>query len=159
MPVPQPLHALDRSIPLTRRIGCRGCDDVVTQPTSRNAVKRRASVIALAVLLALAGCGPESTKTVPDDLIGVWKTSAPKYADTFIELTRTTIAFGAGEKGTHLRSVVKVTKEPEAGGPLYTVFYRDPEGQEYKFAFYYDPADSVLRWKNQRTIAWMKATR
>ena len=117
----------------------------------------RVSVIALALLLALAGCGPESSKTVPDDLIGVWKTSAPKYADTFVELTRTTIAFGAGEKGTHLRSVVKVTKERNEGGLLYTVFYTDPEGQEYTFAFYYDPADGMLRWKNQRTIAWMKA--
>lgn len=114
-------------------------------------------MIVFGLLLALAGCGPESTKTVPDSLIGVWKTSAPKYADTFIELTRTTIAFGAGDKGTHLRSVVKVTKERDAGGILYTVFYTDPDGQEYKFAFYYDPADGMLRWKNQRTIAWMKA--
>jgi len=109
------------------------------------------------LLLAVVGCGPESSKTVPEDLIGVWKTSAPKYADTFIELTRTTITFGAGEKGMHLRSVVKVTKVREEGGLLYTIFYTDPDGQEYTFAFYYDPADGGLRWKNQRTIAWMKA--
>lgn len=117
----------------------------------------RKSVMALGLLLALVGCGPESSKTVPEDLIGVWKTSVPKYADTFIELTRTTITFGAGEKGTHLRSVVKVTKVQEEGGLLYTIFYTDPDGQEYTFAFYYDSADGVLRWKNQRTIAWMKA--
>ena len=113
--------------------------------------------VAVVLVLVLAGCGPESTKTVPADLTGVWKTSAPKYADTFIELTRTTITFGAGEKGTHLRSVVKVTKERDEAGTLYTVFYTDPGGQEYKFAFYHDPADGVLRWKNQRTIAWVKA--
>lgn len=114
--------------------------------------------VAVVLVLVLAGCGPESSKTVPADLIGIWKTSAPKYADTFIELTRTTITFGAGEKGTHLRSVGKVTKERDEAGTLYTVFYTDPGGQEYKFAFYYDPADGVLRWKNQRTIAWVKAT-
>ena len=115
--------------------------------------------VAFVLVLVLAGCGPESTKTVPADLIGVWKTSAPKYADTFIELTRSTITFGTGEKGTHLRPVVRVTKERDEGGPLYTVFYTDPGGQEYKFAFYYDPAENVLRWKNQRTIAWTKAGR
>ena len=113
--------------------------------------------VAVVLVLVLAGCGPESTKTVPGDLVGIWKTSAPKYADTFIELTRSTITFGAGEKGTHLRSVVKVTKERDEAGTLYTVFYTDPGGQEYKFAFYHDPADGVLRWKNQRTIAWVKA--
>ena len=115
--------------------------------------------VAVALALVLAGCGPESSKTVPEDLIGVWKTSAPKYADTFIELTRTTITFGAGVKGTHLRSVGKVTKEHNEGGTLYTVFYTDPDGQEYTFAFYYDLGDGALRWKNQRTIAWTKASR
>jgi uncharacterized lipoprotein YehR (DUF1307 family) len=113
--------------------------------------------VAVALVLALAGCGPESSKTIPEDLIGIWKTSAPKYAGTFIELTRTTITFGAGEKGTHLHSVGKVTRVRDEGGTLYTVFYTDSGGQEYKFAFYYDPADGVLRWKNQRTIAWVKA--
>jgi hypothetical protein len=118
---------------------------------------RRTIPIALFLVLLLVGCGPESTKTVPDDLVGVWKTSVPKYADTFIELRRSTITFGAGEKGAQLRSVEKVTKEREAAGFLYTVFYTDPDRQEYKFAFYYDPADGVLRWKNQRTIPWTKA--
>jgi len=113
--------------------------------------------VAVVLVLVLAGCGPESTKTVPGDLVGIWKTSAPKYADTFIELTRTTITFGSGEKGTHLRSVVKVTKERDEAGTLYTVFYTDSGGQEYRFAFYHDPADGALRWKNQRTIAWVKA--
>jgi len=68
-------------MPSARGPARRDHDDVVTRPTSRNAVNPRVSVIALALLLALAGCGPESSKTVPDDLIGVWKTSAPKYAD------------------------------------------------------------------------------
>jgi len=89
-------------------------------------------VVALAILVSLIGCGPERTKTVPDELIGTWKTSAAKYADTFIELTRTTITFGAGEAGSHIRSVVAVEKVREDGNTLYTVLYKDPEGQEYK---------------------------
>ena len=116
--------------------------------------------MAVAVLAALIGCGPEKTKTVPDELIGTWKTSAAKYADTFIELTRTTITFGAGEGGTHVRSVVSVEKVREGGNTLYTVFYVDPEGQEYKLAFYYDPAaDGVMRWRNQQSIAWTRQRR
>ena len=117
-------------------------------------------VVALSILVSLIGCGSERTKTVPDELIGTWKTSAAKYADTFIELTRTTITFGAGEAGSHIRSVVAVEKVREDGNTLYTVLYKDPEGQEYKLAFYYDPAsDGVMRWRNQQSIAWTRQTR
>ncbi len=114
-------------------------------------------MIVFGLLLALASCGPESTKTVPDDLIGVWKTSDPKYADTFIELTRTTIVFGLADGKADVRSVVSVEKVRGDGNLLYTVLYVDSERQQYKLSFYYEPAGGVMRWKNQRTIAWMKA--
>lgn len=116
--------------------------------------------MALAVLAALVACGPERTKTPPDELIGTWKTSAPKYADTFIELTRTTIVFGFGDGKADVRSIVAVEKVRENGDILYTVFYKDEEGTQYKLAFYYDPANAgVMRWKNQRTIAWTRVRR
>jgi hypothetical protein len=114
-------------------------------------------IIVFGLLLALVGCGPESSKTVPDDLMGVWKTSDPKYADTFIELTRTTIVFGFADGTADVRTVASVEKVREDGNLLYTVFYVDPEQQQYKLSFYYEAAGGVMRWKNQRTIAWMKA--
>ena len=120
-------------------------------------MRRTGIVIVFAVLAALVACGPERTKTPPDELIGTWKTSAPKYADTFIELTRTTITFGAGEAGSHVRSIAAVEKVREDGNILYTVFYVDQGGQEYKLAFYFDPANGgVMRWKNQKSIAWTR---
>lgn len=120
-------------------------------------MRRNGIAIALALLATLIGCGRESTKTVPDELVGIWKTSAAKYADTFIELSRTSITFGAGEAGSYVRTVSSVEKVREGGNTLYTVSYVDAQGVEYKFAFYYEPGNGgVMRWKNQRSIAWAR---
>jgi len=95
----------------------------------------------------------------PDELLGTWKTLAPKYADTAIALTRTTITFEAGQAGSHGGSIEAVEKVRQDGNILYTIFYVDPAGQEHSFVFYYDPADGgVMRWKNQRSIAWTRRT-
>jgi hypothetical protein len=116
-------------------------------------------VAALAILVSLIGCGPERTKTAPDELIGIWRTTDPKYADRFLGLTRDTISFGTGGEGFYTRSIVAVEKIREDGNTLYTIFYVDAEG-EYKFSFYYEPASGgVIRYKNQRAIAWTKQKR
>jgi hypothetical protein len=124
----------------------------------RLAMKRIRVVMAIALLAALIGCGPERTKGVPPELVGVWRTTATKYADAdcFLGLTTATISFGTGGDDSYTRAVVAVEKSQEDGGTLYTVFYRDDEG-EYKFAFFYEPADGgVIRYKNQKGIVWTK---
>src|SRR5574341_1493240 len=143
-------------MPSARGPARRVAGHVITRPTSRNAVNPVASAIALALLLALVGCGPERTKTVPEELIGVWKTQAPDYADRFLELTRDSIRFGTGGDEFYVRSIVGVEKVLEDGSTLYTVFYidpADPEKYQYKVAFYYDPGNQgVIRYKNRKDI-------
>ena len=114
---------------------------------------------ALLMLLVLLGCGPEKTRTIPEELLGTWKTSEPKYADTFIELTRDTIVFGLAEGPPKVHAVLAVEKSQENGNLLYTIRYLDEEGERYKFSFYYHPAgDGTLQWKNQPGILWTKQT-
>jgi hypothetical protein len=120
----------------------------------------RKSMLVLSLLVALAGCGPERTKAVPSELIGVWKTTAPDYADRFLELGRDSIRFGTGGDQSYARSIVGVEKVVENAGTLYTIFYidpADPEKYQFKVAFYYDPADQgVIRYKNRKDIAWTR---
>jgi hypothetical protein len=119
-------------------------------------MRRTHVVVAIVLLVALVGCGRERTKTVPDELVGVWRTTEPKYAGRFLGLTKTTISFGTGGDDFYTRTVVAVEKSREDGHTSYTVYYADAEG-EYKFAFYYEPADGgVIRYKNQTGIAWTK---
>jgi hypothetical protein len=117
-------------------------------------------LIAVAIFVVSFGCRSERTRTVPDELVGVWKTSEPRYADRFLELTRTSIAFGTGEGKADVRSVAAVEKAREDGKILYTVSYADPEGHESTFSFYYDPARAgVIRLKNQQSFEWTKQGR
>ncbi len=113
-------------------------------------------MIAVAILTVLVGCGRERTQTVPDGLVGVWKTAAPKYADRFLELRKTTISFGTGGQDFYTRTIVAVEKRRQDDNRLYTVFYVNSEG-EYKFSFYYEPVSGgVIRYKNQKSIAWSR---
>jgi len=112
---------------------------------------------ALLILPVLLGCGPEKTKTIPEELLGTWKTPDPKYADTYIELRRDTIVFGLAEGPPKVHSVLAVEKSREKGNLLYTIRYQDEEREHFKFSFYYDPSgEGTLQWKNQPGIAWTK---
>ena len=74
-----------------------------------------------------------------------------------VSLVITRFLFGAGEAGSYVRTVSSVEKVREGGNTLYTVFYVDAQGVEYKLAFYYEPGNGgVMRWKNQRSIAWTR---
>jgi hypothetical protein len=111
----------------------------------------------------LVGCGPESTRTVPAELLGRWTTSVPKYADTFFELQRDTLILGLAGGRTEVRSVARVEKVLEGGQPLFTVYYldpSDPKRTEFKLAFFFEAAaGGVVRWKNQREIVWTRQGR
>jgi hypothetical protein len=97
-------------------------------------------------------------KTAPEDLIGLWKTSDPKYEDRFLEIDRSTITFGTGggNSDTHSITSIEIEKGPEAKGNLYTIAY-DKEGQKFTFLIYYHPANQgTIRFKNQDQIVWTR---
>jgi len=56
----------------------------------------RRIVAATALLATLAGCQAQNENPVPDHLLGVWTTSAPRYADRYIEIRHDMIIFGTG---------------------------------------------------------------
>ena len=108
--------------------------------------------ICLIILFFCFQCG--KNKTAPDHLIGVWKTSEPKYEDRFFEIDRTTITFGTGGENSDTHPITNIEVEK---GSLCTIYYKNAEGQEFKFSFYYNPTDhGVIRFKNQEQIVWTK---
>jgi len=122
-------------------------------------MKMRRVLIILICLIVLSTikCGKETS--VPDDLIGVWKTTAPTYADRFFEIKKDEVIFGTGEGNfdTYPISEIKTEKDPREQGTLCTLYYKNIEGQEYKFFFYYDPANQgTIRFKNQQEMIWTK---
>jgi hypothetical protein len=115
--------------------------------------------IILSCLVALAAfqCGGKGT--VPENLIGVWETTFPNYADRFFEIRSNEILFGTGEGkfDTYPITKIKMEKDREGQKNLYLICYKNIEGKMYKFFFYYDPANQgTIRFKNQREMVWTK---
>ena len=120
-------------------------------------MKKQKLLTMLIVLTLFFGwhCGYE--KHAPNELVGVWKSSAQKYADRFITIDTDTITFGIGGGNVEIYTINKIKKTSVEGSILYTIYFEDGEGVWYKFAFYYSPKDGgEFRKKNQRQIVWKK---
>lgn len=112
---------------------------------------------ALALTSVFFGCQGAKLKSVPDGLLGLWKTSAPKYADRFFELKREAITFGTGEGTSSVHDILSVEKVPAGKQVLYTICYATEGGKHSEFSFYYDPANGgTIRFKNQKQMDWKK---
>ena len=116
-------------------------------------------LVGLAVACALAACRPREI-TIPDGLIGVWTTEAPRYQDRFFDLRPEKVIFGTGNGNSNSNPIVAIETAEEDGHLRYNIDYWGSEGQEYTFSFYYDPANGgVITLKNQRNIDWRKERR
>ena len=119
-----------------------------------------AILLAFALLATILGCQSAKDNTVPNALVGVWKTSAQKYSNRFFEITADQVIFAIGEGKTDSRPIVEIDTLREETKILYTITYVNEAAQKYKFIFYYDPANGgVIRFKNQQHIAWAKGGR
>ena len=109
----------------------------------------------LLLLLTLPGCGGPDTVDLPDDLVGVWTTSAQRYEDRFFELTKDEISFGALDGDVAVYEILRVEpgKVPDSE---YAIYYTNEEGREYKLSITHTRRGGVIRFENQKTIAWTK---
>jgi hypothetical protein len=114
-------------------------------------------IIGIVVLVASIAFMYDRPTLVPDELIGVWATSNPKYADRSLELSRVTVVFGTSKESVHVYFVSNVKKTVLDSNTLYTVYFHRLEGTEDEVSFYYSPENGgVIQFKNQKHIKWIK---
>jgi hypothetical protein len=119
--------------------------------------KRRFIAVLITLVVFVWHCGDKEIAS--DDVMGLWKTSAPKYADRSFEITKERITFGKGEGNFEIDLIKKIHMKqfPQDKSRLYTIYYEDDKGEENTFAFYYYHENGgVIRLKNQREIEWKK---
>jgi len=122
-------------------------------------MKSKYIVLALSACILLFGCQGRGPKTIPDELLGVWKTSAPKYEGCFIEIRKDSIAFlNMSHLGSmYSNDISKIEFASEGKEMLYTIHYKKRGEEEYQFPFYYYPQEGgAIRFKNQIKIKWVK---
>lgn len=119
----------------------------------------------LCVPLALIGCEDHKNNTVPQYLIGTWRSEAPGYADRVLHFTQHGVMFGmGGYSGEAYRvsevqefTVTDVASARFKNSVLFTIHYINNDRQEYLLLFYYDPVpEGVITFKNQEKVTWKK---
>lgn len=122
-------------------------------------MKSKYMILVLSTFSLLFGCQAREPTAIPDELLGVWKTPAPKYKRCFFEITKDSIIFVNRDslEGPDVNIIVKIEKTKKEKQTLYTIHYKRMKGEEYKFPFHYDISKGgTIRFKNQKEIAWRK---
>jgi hypothetical protein len=118
-------------------------------------------LIVVSMIISLLGCSSNKLETLPQELLGQWETTAPKYKGFSFKLTKECIIFTDlnAENETEVYVIKKRTKDiDEDNNSVYTVFYENKEELELRFALYYDPAEGgKITLKNQKGIVWTRS--
>ena len=112
-------------------------------------------VIVIALCVSLWGCS-HRVESLPEDLIGVWKTADKRYAERYFELNADQLIFSTGGWGVTAHPIDRIEEHNENGQTLYIIYYPTEEGDPSQLSFYYDSIQSVIRFKNQAQFEWVK---
>ena len=109
--------------------------------------------------IILFGCQEKKLLLVPDELVGLWKTTESRYADRSFEFTHSALIFGIGEEEFERYTIdyLKMKRSRDGKSTIYTIFYHDEEGEQYILTLYYYPENNgVLKVKYQEHIVWKR---
>jgi hypothetical protein len=116
-------------------------------------------LVTFVIILIFSACQFEQKITVPDELVGVWKTMEPKYTGTSFEFTEDKIIIGTveGEKNSSVIKNIGRKDIRSEGIILYTIHYGNSEEENITLSILYDPANNgTIRFQNQDRIVWIK---
>ena len=107
-------------------------------------MKCKPIIMALAICAVLLACESKEPESIPPEMLGVWKTSAPRYEGCFFELTKDKVLFANSDNYWENITIGKISKieiTPGQKQALYNIHYKGEEGKEYEFSFYFYPSD------------------
>ena len=109
------------------------------------------------MITALCACQVLADKPAPQELIGVWVTSAPAYKDCEIEIKPHLIIFRNEALYVSINYLRRIKKQQVAEKMLYSIYFEDKEGNGSKIQVYHFKTGdgSVIRFKN-RDEEWIR---
>ena len=121
---------------------------------------RRSLGVALTVVcvpLAFSGCDTETSRTSPDEITGLWRTTHPDYADRAFEITpgRLYLLQSGNTISAHDIERVRLRHDDL---PFYSIEYMGDEDELFTFRFYLSQAQGgTIYFPNQRELMWNRA--
>ena len=109
-------------------------------------------LVALAVWRALIAAGVFNTKTIPDELLGMWTTTAPAYADRALEFTPTSVYFYVGDEGVSVHRVYRVGRTAYKSHTAYIVEYLDGDRVASLSFHYIASPRQLIRLANEQFV-------
>ena len=109
----------------------------------------------LGCVLALLATGCAEEMTLPEELIGTYTTSDPRYADRYLEMTADEVVFGLGAAGSSRHLIKSVLREEDQEGKtLYTLAYAGDGGTDPLRFFYDEERKGEIVLRNQAAVTW-----
>jgi len=93
--------------------------------------------------------------TMPAELLGVWSTTDPRYADRAFEIKTDSLIFHTGDGSFTEHSIRSVNVVQDDSIPLYVVDYLNND-DAYMFSFYFDSESGTIQFQNQREMTWTR---
>ncbi len=111
----------------------------------------------VAAIVVLGGCAVETA--LPEQLDGSYTTSDGRYADCYLELSGTRLAYRTAAGSVENHRITKVRREGAPGTVLYTVVYVADDGRETELAFRVLPGSDSLTLRNLPGVTWSRVPR
>jgi hypothetical protein len=114
------------------------------------------------VVLTLIGASifvscTEKKTDIPENLIGKWITSEPRYHDRFLEITKETLVYGLGGGKEDVYPISSITKDLKDDSILFTINFESKDGHKFTRSFSYAPCNGgEIRLKHEENVAWHK---
>jgi hypothetical protein len=110
------------------------------------------------IITVLAGCQFWKDRTIPEELLGVWETSAPRYEDCLLEFREGMVIFQKGLSHVDTNHIDDIEKSVEKGKILYRIHYKSLDGGKFLLALYFIKTEDgeVIQFKNNRNLEWTK---
>lgn len=132
---------------------------------ARRAPVRPRQTALLLVFCAVAGGAvlaralqPKAVTTLPAELVGVWRTDAPRYADRRLEITTSSVGFqaGAGAAPAPLHRILQVLRSAGPEGVRFRIEYLQEDARAELDIVWQDWPRPSIRFSNQSDLVWTR---
>ena len=117
------------------------------------------SLLALSTLALF--CWPDQPTFMPEKVWGIWRTTDPRYAGRYLDISEAVFAIGQGKQRLQVFFFQRVDMKPNGPRERYTLYYRPDEQtrgplQSFTFDFVTTDEGPGIQLNHPKNIMWFR---